>query len=51
ISRLIKALEDEIGTPLFERVRQRLKLTSAGELLLYHAKVSTSELGRATSWK
>ncbi|AZO16430.1 LysR family transcriptional regulator [Mesorhizobium sp. M2A.F.Ca.ET.043.05.1.1] len=49
ISRLIKALEDEIGTPLFERVRQRLKLTSAGELLLYHAKVSTSELGRAWS--
>ncbi|TIU47991.1 MAG: LysR family transcriptional regulator, partial [Mesorhizobium sp.] len=49
ISRLVKALEDEIGTPLFERVRQRLKLTSAGELLLYHAKVSTSELGRAWS--
>lgn len=49
ISRVIKALEDEIGTPLFERVRQRLKLTSAGELLLYHARVSTSELSRAWS--
>jgi DNA-binding transcriptional LysR family regulator len=49
ISRVIKALEDELGTPLFERVRQRLKLTSAGELLLYHARASISELGRAWS--
>ncbi|MFN3546669.1 MAG: LysR family transcriptional regulator [Mesorhizobium sp.] len=49
ISRVIKGLEDEIGTPLFERVRQRLKLTSAGELLLYHARQSTSELSRAWS--
>ncbi len=49
ISRVIKGLEDEIGTPLFERVRQRLKLTSAGELLLYHARLSTTELGRAWS--
>jgi DNA-binding transcriptional LysR family regulator len=48
ISRVIKQLEDEIGTPLFERVRQRLKLTSAGELMLYHARVSTAELNRAS---
>lgn len=47
ISRIIKGLEDEIGTPLFERVRQRLKLTSAGELLLYHARESTTQLARA----
>lgn len=49
ISRVIKGLEDEIGTPLFERVRQRLKLTSAGELLLYHARQSNTELTRAWS--
>lgn len=49
ISRVIKGLEDELGTPLFERVRQRLKLTSAGELLLYHARQSSSELTRAWS--
>ena len=48
ISRVIKQLEEEIGTPLFERVRQRLKLTSAGELMLYHARVSTAELNRAS---
>lgn len=49
ISRVIKGLEDELGTPLFERVRQRLKLTSAGELLLYHARQSSTELTRAWS--
>jgi len=49
ISRVIKQLEDELGTPLFERIRQRLKLTSAGELMLYHARVSTAELNRAWS--
>jgi DNA-binding transcriptional LysR family regulator len=49
ISRVIKGLEDELGTCLFERVRQRLKLTSAGELMLYHAHLSTGELRRACS--
>lgn len=47
ISRVIVALEAELKTPLFERVRQRLKLTSAGELLLYHARASLAELTRA----
>ncbi|WP_312858697.1 LysR family transcriptional regulator [Rhizobium sp. G21] len=47
ISRVLKQLEDELGTPLFERVRQRLKLTSAGELMLYHARASLGELNRA----
>jgi DNA-binding transcriptional LysR family regulator len=49
ISRIIRQLEEELGTPLFERVRQRLKLTSAGELLLYHARLAISEFGRACS--
>lgn len=47
VSRILRQLEEDIGTPLFERVRQRLKLTSAGELLLYHARASLSELSRA----
>lgn len=47
VSRILRQLEDELGTPLFERVRQRLKLTSAGELMLYHARISLSELNRA----
>lgn len=47
VSRILRQLEEELGTPLFERVRQRLKLTSAGELMLYHARISLNELNRA----
>ncbi len=47
ISRVIAPLEDELETPLFQRIHQRLKLTSAGELLLYHARASLNELARA----
>jgi DNA-binding transcriptional LysR family regulator len=47
ISRTIRTLEEILGTPLFERVRQRLKLTSAGEILIYHARASSSELNQA----
>lgn len=47
ISRTIKQLEDDVGTALFERTKQGLRLTSAGELLLYHAQQSNNELTRA----
>ena len=47
ISRAIQQLEEDLGTPLFERVQQRLRLTSAGELLFYRIRQSTSELNRA----
>jgi DNA-binding transcriptional LysR family regulator len=47
ISRVITQLEDDLKTPLFERVRQRLKITSAGELLLYRSRLSVKELTRA----
>lgn len=47
ISRTIKQLEEDLGTPLFERTKQRLRLTSAGELLAYHIQQSTGELNRA----
>jgi DNA-binding transcriptional LysR family regulator len=50
ISRSLRQLEDELGTPLFERTRQRLRLTSAGEILLYYARTSASELDRAASF-
>jgi DNA-binding transcriptional LysR family regulator len=49
VSRILRQLEEELGTSLFERVRQRLKLTSAGELMLYRARLSLSELNRACS--
>ena len=47
VSRMLSQLEADLGAPLFERVRQRLELTSAGEMLLYHARASQSELTRA----
>jgi DNA-binding transcriptional LysR family regulator len=49
ISRLIKLLEADLGTPLFERRQQRIRLTSAGELLYYHIRQSSRELSRAVT--
>lgn len=50
ISRTLRQLEDELGTPLFERARQRLRLTSAGEILLYYTRTSAAELDRAAGF-
>ncbi|KQO73593.1 LysR family transcriptional regulator [Methylobacterium sp. Leaf89] len=47
VSRVIAQLEQDLGTQLFERAKQRLRLTSAGELLLYRARLSLGELSRA----
>ncbi len=43
VSRQIKKLEDELGTPLFERFSDGLRLTSAGEIVLRHAKDTLHE--------
>lgn len=37
LSRIIKSLEDELGTPLFIRTRKKLELTDAGRVLVKHA--------------
>ena len=47
ISRSISQLEQDIGATLFERVRQRLKLTSAGEILIHHAHIIHAEMNTA----
>lgn len=49
VSRSLKALEDDLKAPLFERMQQRLRLTSAGELLLYHIQQAGQELNRAVT--
>ncbi|WP_282567583.1 LysR family transcriptional regulator [Devosia sp. 1566] len=47
LSRQISALEEKLGAPLFERMPRGVKLTSAGEILLFHAEQSFKELDRA----
>ncbi|MGY0693901.1 LysR family transcriptional regulator [Virgibacillus sp. FSP13] len=39
LSRIIKSLEDELGSPLFIRSRKKLILTDAGRVLYKHAQV------------
>ncbi|MCB1549921.1 MAG: LysR family transcriptional regulator, partial [Hyphomicrobiaceae bacterium] len=43
VSRQIQKLEDELGTPLFERLPKGLKLTRAGSLVLRHAELTLEE--------
>src|SRR5699024_3227528 len=38
LSRMIKALEDDAGSPLFIRSRKDLTMTEAGRVLYKHAK-------------
>jgi DNA-binding transcriptional LysR family regulator len=44
--RQVKALEQELGTPLFERTGRNVRLTRNGELLLLEAKSALSAAGR-----
>lgn len=47
VNRQILKLEDEIGTPLFERFAGGVKLTAAGEALARHVIVVLQDLERA----
>ncbi|SHN22115.1 LysR family transcriptional regulator [Gracilibacillus kekensis] len=44
LSRIIKALEDELGVPLFIRSRKKIQLTDAGMVLRKHASTIVSQL-------
>ncbi|HEY1934773.1 MAG TPA: LysR family transcriptional regulator [Acetobacteraceae bacterium] len=44
ISRRLGILEDELGAPLFERLRGRARLTDAGEAFLPHAEAALASL-------
>jgi DNA-binding transcriptional LysR family regulator len=50
ISRTIRQLEADLKRPLFTRVRQRLHLTSAGEILVYYNRASLHELTQACAY-
>lgn len=47
LSRHILALEDELGTPLFERTPRGMKLLPAGEVFLAHARRILAEVETA----
>lgn len=47
VSRRIKLLEDDVGTPLFERERHGMVLTDAGKVLVEYARRAMLELDRA----
>lgn len=44
VSRQIKALEDELGAPLFNRATRRVELTQAGQLLLRAVQPALSRI-------
>lgn len=49
LNRRILALEEEIGSPLFERLPHGVRLNTAGELLIQHIRKSISDLSDVTS--
>lgn len=49
LTRKIKSLEDELGTPLFERRRTGVKLLPAGQRLLEHARLILSAVDLAVT--
>lgn len=49
LNRRILALEDELGSPLFERLANGVRLNTAGELLIQHIRKSISDLSRVKS--
>lgn len=49
LNRRILALEDELETPLFERLANGVRLNTAGELLIQHIRKSISDLSRVKS--
>jgi LysR family transcriptional regulator, nitrogen assimilation regulatory protein len=47
VSRQLRLLEEELGTPLFTRERNGMELTEAGKLLADHARRALRELDQA----
>jgi len=49
LNRRVLALEDELGTPIFERLPQGVRLNVAGELLIQHIRQSMADLSKVVS--
>ncbi len=48
VSRQIRSLEDELGSPLFARTPRGMDLLPAGEIFLDHARAILAAVDRAT---
>src|SRR5882757_36106 len=46
LSHALRQLEDELGTPLFDRVGRSIRLTKAGRLFREYAERAVNEVGR-----
>lgn len=49
LSQQIRNLEDEVGTPLFERTRRKVALTEAGHVFLAEARLVVAQADRAVA--
>ncbi|TKI92076.1 LysR family transcriptional regulator, partial [Bacillus cereus] len=49
LSQQIRALEHEVGMPLFDRIGKKISLTEAGKILLSHSKTIFHEVEQARS--
>ncbi|QBR00206.1 DNA-binding transcriptional regulator HcaR [Paraburkholderia pallida] len=49
LSQQIRNLEDEVGTPLFERTRRKVELTEAGKVFLAEARLVVAQADRAVT--
>ena len=49
LNRRILALEEELGAPIFERLPRGVRLSSAGEILIEHARAQLSDMERVRS--
>src|SRR3954451_21402647 len=47
LSLMIKRLEDEMGTPLFDRIGRNIQLNESGKLFLKHVNTIFSEIENA----
>ena len=47
LSRQIRLLEHDLGTPLFERTRSGVRLLEPGQILLDHARLILAQVERA----
>lgn len=49
LNRRILAIEEDIGTPIFERITNGVRLSSAGELFIQHARQHIGDMERLKS--